>query len=127
MKTRLAWLMMGALAATLVSSAWGNQAESPPQAVQSKTLDSITARYKARDYVKEHAYVPDIESHFEDINYGQDSDPYDPCKRSSKHKITCRVSWSRHATQGRADVVVKMKHKRDAFGKASYPISVAPK
>jgi hypothetical protein len=49
---------------------------------------------------------------------------YSPCKRDSKHKIRCRIRWQRSPMQGRWNLKIVMKHKRDALGNASYPISV---
>jgi hypothetical protein len=133
MRTRVLWLLVGASIATVGSTAWARVGDEDdrPKAVQAKKLGLSKARNEAREYVAKH-----IPEGFLQI-YGQPLPGASPsnCKREgapqgepdtgNKHVVLCRFHWERQGpSSGTWDLRVKMKHKRDIFGKASYPVSV---
>ena len=112
MRTKLVWLLLGAVLAIVATQAWA------------KTLTLSSADNHAGEYARKHTPVPSAEVMHD----------YYGCKRAKKtlsngeriddpHKVYCKFKTSRHAVSVTRCVQVTMEHKRNLLGQASYPVS----
>jgi hypothetical protein len=141
MRTRLTWLVIGAAMAVFATQAWA------------RTLSSSTATSKASSYAKnsiggtikrtvefvDRPYVYPVRC-VRGLASGDPPDPSGPpyVAGTSNHRFDCAANVRRdgrwdgfppnvsppQATTRIVRTVVTMRHRRNALGQASYPVSV---